>query len=53
MEAQADLLQVVGASAAPRRLARALHGGQQQGDEQANDRDHHQELDKRKAHGGA
>ena len=42
---QADLLQVVLALRAAGRFARLLHGGKQQGDENADDGDHHQQLD--------
>jgi hypothetical protein len=42
---QADLLQVVGALGAPGGLAGTLHGRQEQGDEHADDRDDHQQLD--------
>src|SRR5688572_19182382 len=40
-----ELLEVVFALGATGRLARRLHGGQQQGD----DRDHHQQLDERES----
>ena len=42
---QADLLQVVDALDPPGRLACRLHGGQQQGDQDRDDRDHDQKLD--------
>jgi hypothetical protein len=45
----ADLLQVVRALISPRRLARGLHGRQQQGDEDGDDRNDHQQLDQREA----
>ena len=44
---QAELLEVVDALRPPRRLAGRLHGGQQQGDQDGDDRDHHQQLDQR------
>jgi len=47
-EAQADLLEVVLALQPACRLAGGLHGGQQQRDENADDGDHHQQLDQRK-----
>ena len=46
---QPDLLHVVGARAAPRRFAGSLHRRQQQRDQHADDRDHHQQLDQRKS----
>jgi hypothetical protein len=39
---QAKLFQVVDALAPPGRLASRLYGGQQQGDQDGDDRDHHQ-----------
>jgi hypothetical protein len=45
----ADLVQVVGALRAPRRLARGLHRRQQDRHEHADDRDHDQQLDQRKS----
>jgi hypothetical protein len=45
---QADLLQVVDALGSPGRLARRLDRGQQQGDQDGDDRDHHQEFDQGK-----
>ena len=47
VQGQADLLQVVDALGPPRRLACGLDGGQEQGDQDADDRDDHQELDQR------
>jgi hypothetical protein len=47
VQREADLLDVVGALRAPRRLPRRLDGGQQQGDQDNDDRDHHQQLDQR------
>jgi hypothetical protein len=44
-----DLLQVVGALDSPRRLACRLHGGEEQRDEHADDRDNDQELNQREA----
>jgi hypothetical protein len=49
VEGEADLLQVVDAPGPPRRLARRLDGGQQQGDQDGDDRDDHQQLDQREA----
>ena len=46
---QADLLEIVLALQDPRRLARRLHRRQQQGDQDANDRDHDQKLHQREA----
>ena len=45
MQSQADLLEVVGALSPPGRLTGRLHGGQQQGDQNRDDRDHHQQFD--------
>jgi len=42
---QPELLQVVDALAATGSLARRLHGRQEQGDQDTDDRDDHQELD--------
>ena len=39
MDGQAELLEVVDALRPPGRLARRLHGGQQQGDQDRDDRD--------------
>ena len=47
--AQRKLLHVVGALRHSRRFPRRLHRRQQQGDQNADDRNDHQELDKRKA----
>src|SRR5262249_43094164 len=44
---QAELLKVVGALGARRRLADLLDGRQEQADEDGDDGDHHQELDQR------
>jgi hypothetical protein len=41
---QRNLLQVIGALHAPRRLAGGLNSRQQQGDQNANDGNHHQQL---------
>jgi hypothetical protein len=46
---QADLFQVVGALGTTGRLARRLHGREQQGDQYGDDGDHHQQLDQREA----
>jgi hypothetical protein len=48
LQSQTDLLQIILALRSATRLARRLHGGQQQGDQHADDGDHHQKLDKRK-----
>ena len=47
VDGQAELLEVVDALRPPGRLARRLDGGQQQGDQDRDDRDHHQQLDQR------
>jgi len=47
VESQSDLLEVVDALHPPRGLAGGLHGRQEQGDQDANDRDHHEQLDQR------
>ena len=44
---QADLLQMVAALHATRRLAGGLNGRQLQGDQYADKGDHHQQLDER------
>jgi hypothetical protein len=44
---QTQLLEAVGALHSARRLARSLHGREQQRDEYADDGDHHQQLDQR------
>ncbi len=44
---QAELLDVVDALRASCRFAGRLHGGQQQGDQHANDRNHDQKFDQR------
>ena len=44
---QSNLLQIVQALGPPRRFPRRLNGGQQQGDQDADDGDHHQQLDQR------
>jgi len=49
VERDADLLQVIRAIDPPCRLAGGLHGGQEQGDQDRDDGDHHQELDQREA----
>src|SRR5262249_50774734 len=51
VQGHAQLLEVVGAVRAGRRLADLLDGGQQQSDEDGDDGDHHQQLDQRE--GGA
>ena len=45
VDGEADLREIVGAARAAGRLAGRLHGRQQQGDEHANDGDHHEQLD--------
>ena len=49
VDRQADLLQVVGALGPPRRFACGLHRRQEQGDQDCDDRDHHQQLDERES----
>ena len=49
VNAQADLLQVVGAIDAAGRFAHLLHRRQQQADQHGDDGDDHQQLDQRKA----
>ena len=49
MQRQADLLEVIGALGPPGRLPRRLDRRQQQGNQDADDGDHHQKLDQRKA----
>jgi hypothetical protein len=48
---QADLLEIVRTLDTPGGLACCLHGGQKQGDQHGDDRDHHQELDQCEAAG--
>jgi hypothetical protein len=47
LEPETDLLQMVGALGAPRRLASRLDRRQQQRDKDADNGDHHQEFDQR------
>jgi hypothetical protein len=47
MQRQPHLLQVVAALHPPRRLARRLHGRQQQRHQHPDDGDHHQQLNQR------
>jgi hypothetical protein len=47
VDRQANLLQVVRALRAPGALAGGLHGGQQHGDQQADDGNHYQEFNER------
>jgi hypothetical protein len=49
---QADLLEIVAALRPPGRFAGGLHGRQQQTNQDADDRDHDQQLDQRKTAGG-
>ena len=49
VQRQADLLQVVDALGPPGRLARRLHGGQEQGDQHGDDGDDDQQLDQRES----
>ncbi len=49
MQRQADLLEVVGALDAPRRLACLLHRRQQQANQHADDGDDYQQFDQREA----
>jgi hypothetical protein len=48
VERDANLVQLVLAARPARRFASSLHGRQQQRDKYADDRDYHQQLDKRK-----
>jgi hypothetical protein len=52
VEAQADLLKIVGALHAPRRLARHLHRRQQERDQDADDRNHDQKFNEGKPRSG-
>jgi hypothetical protein len=45
MRGQPELLEVVGAFQTARRFAHLLHGREQQGDQDGENRDHHQKLD--------
>jgi len=49
VESEGDLLEVVGALRPRRRLANPLHRRHEQGDQDGDDRDHHQEFDEGKA----
>ncbi len=49
LEGQADLLEVVGALRARGRFTNLLHRGNQQGDEDRDDGDHHEQLNEREA----
>src|SRR6516165_6193137 len=49
IQGQADLLQIVGALDAPRRLAGRLYRGQQERDQDGDDGDHHQKFDERES----
>ena len=49
MGRQADLLEVVRALGPTGRLAGRLDGGQEQGDQDGDDGDHHQQLDQRES----
>ena len=49
LKREAYLLNIVLASSPPRRFPRGLNGRQQQRDQDADDRDHHQKFNKRKA----
>ena len=49
VQGDAELLQVVDALGATGGLAGRLDGGQEQGDQDGDDRDHHQQLDQREA----
>jgi hypothetical protein len=48
LHGQADLLEVVGALGTPGRFAGGLHGRQEQRDQDADNRNHDQQLDQRK-----
>ena len=45
VQCQADLLEIIGAAAAPGRLAGGLHGRKQECDQDGDDRDDDQQLD--------
>jgi hypothetical protein len=47
LHGQTDLLEVVETGSAPRSLSSRLHGGKQEGDEDANDGDDDQEFNER------
>jgi hypothetical protein len=49
VKGQANLFQVIGALHAPRRFPSRLHCWQQESDQDANDRNHHQQLNQRKS----
>ena len=49
VQAQTNLLEIVCALDPSRRLARRLHGGQEQGNQDGDDRNHDKELDEREA----
>jgi hypothetical protein len=49
VQRQAQLFHVVAALRAAGRFTRLLDRGQQQGDQDRNDRDHHQQLNERKS----
>jgi hypothetical protein len=49
VDAEAHLVQVVGALGACGRLAGLLHRGDEQADQDGDDGDHHQQLDQREA----
>ena len=53
MNGEPQLLEVVGALGAAGRLARGLHGREQQCDQYRNDRDDDQELDQRETRSSA
>ena len=44
---EGELLQIIDALNPPRRLARRLNGGKQQGNQNGDDRDDHEKLDQR------
>ena len=49
VDAEADLLEIISTLDAASRLACGLDGGQKQSDQHGDDRDHHEQLDQRKA----
>ncbi len=53
MKRQTEQLEIVLALSASRRLARLLYGGQEQGDQNGDDCDHHQKLDQCKGRAAA
>jgi hypothetical protein len=52
LKGQAELLELVGTTAAPGGLTGRLHSREEQADERADDRDHDEQLDERKSPAG-